>query len=105
MDISTLTIILTALQGPASSIVVCFIMLYGFGWVLIKHILPKQDLLMEKFLQESKEARLIFQHAVDVMASRLIKLDDNVVIIGENIKEVEKDVETIKKTIAKINKD
>lgn len=101
MDTVTLQLLLTAIQGPASAVVVSMLLLVGFMQFLIKHVLPRQDLLMEKFLQESKEARLIFQHAVDVMAQRLIKLDDNVVVIGENIKEVEKDVESIKRTISK----
>jgi hypothetical protein len=56
-------------------------------------------------MEEAKESRLTFERAVDVMAQRLAKVDDNVLIIGQNIKEVEKDIESIKKVISRKDKE
>jgi hypothetical protein len=101
MDTVTLQLLLTAIQGPAAAVVVSMLLLAGFMQFLIKHVLPRQDAWIAKVMEEARESRLTFERAVDVMAQRLIKLDDNVVVIGKNIKEVEKDVESIKRTISK----
>jgi hypothetical protein len=77
------------------------ILLAAFMHFLIKHVLPRQDAWIAKVMEEAKESRLTFERAVNVMAEKLAKVDDNVLIIGQNIKEVEKDVESIKKVISK----
>jgi hypothetical protein len=101
MDPATLTLLLTAIQGPAAAVVVSMILLASFMHFLIKHVLPRQDAWIAKVMEEAKESRLTFERAVNVMAEKLAKVDDNVLIIGQNIKEVEKDVESIKRTISK----
>jgi F0F1-type ATP synthase membrane subunit b/b' len=101
MEPATLSLILTAIQGPAAALVVSLLMMYAFLQFLIKHVLPKQDQWIEKALEESREARKTFEAAVAIMASRLTKVDESVVEIGHNIKDIEKDVESIKKTISK----
>ena len=105
MDASTLTLLLTAIQGPAAAVVVSMILLAAFMQFLIKHVLPRQDAWIAKVMEEAKESRLTFERAVDVMAQRLAKVDDNVLIIGQNIKEVEKDIESIKKVISRKDKE
>jgi hypothetical protein len=105
MDTATIGLLLTAIQGPAAAVVVSMILLAAFMHFLIKHVLPRQDAWIAKVMEESRESRLTFERAVDVMAQRLVKLDDNVIIIGKNIKEVEKDVESIKRTISKKDKE
>jgi hypothetical protein len=105
MDTATIGLLLTAIQGPASAVVVSMVLLASFMQFLIKHVLPRQDAWIEKVMEEAKESRLTFERAVDVMAQRLAKVDDNVLIIGKNIKEVEKDVESIKRTISKKDKE
>ena len=101
MEPATLSLLLTAIQGPAAALVVSMILLAAFMQFLIKHVLPRQDAWIAKVMEEAKESRLTFERAVDVMAQRLAKIDDNVLVIGHNIKEVEKDVESIKRTISK----
>ena len=105
MDAATLTLLLTAIQGPAAALVVSMILLAAFMHFLIKHVLPRQDAWIAKVMEEAKESRLTFERAVDVMAQRLAKVDDNVLIIGQNIKEVEKDIESIKKVISRKDKE
>jgi len=105
MEPATLTLLLTAIQGPAAAVVVSMILLAAFMHFLIKHVLPRQDAWIAKVMEEAKESRLTFERAVDVMAQRLAKVDDNVLIIGQNIKEVEKDIESIKKVISRKDKE
>jgi len=105
MEPATLSLILTAIQGPAAALVVSLLMMYAFLQFLIKHVLPKQDKWIEKALEESREARKTFENAVAIMASRLTKVDESVIEIGHNIKDIEKDVESIKKVISRRDKE
>lgn len=105
MEPATLSLLLTAIQGPAAALVVSLLMMYAFLQFLIKHVLPKQDQWIEKALEESREARKTFENAVAIMASRLTKVDESVIEIGHNIKDIEKDVESIKKTISRRDKE
>jgi hypothetical protein len=105
MDSATIELLLTAIQGPASAVVVSMILLAAFLHFLIKHVLPRQDAFIEKALEESKANRHTFEQAVQVMAERLEKIGENVVSIGHNVREVEKDVESIKRTISKKDKE
>jgi hypothetical protein len=101
MDIELLKLILEASAGPASGVVVAIGMMVSFGWFLIKHVLPKQDIWIEKALDESKENRKTFQAAVDVMAERLTKIDTNITVVAKDVRSVERDIDDIKKIINK----
>lgn len=85
-------IIVNAVAGPASGIVVSMLCLFGFGWFMIKHMLPQQEKQLDKLLDESKEQRKTFEKSVTTMARRMDKMEDDV-------SEILKDVQHIKQKV------
>ena len=73
--------LLTAVAGPAAATVVSLICMFSFGYVLIKHILPRQDKTIDAFVKESRENRKTFQEAITVMASRLDRVEEDVTYV------------------------
>lgn len=87
MDAATLSLILSAVSGPASGIVVALICLFGFGYFMIKHLLPQQQAMIDDFVKESRANRKIFADAVEIMSRRLDKVEDKVEEIKVILKE------------------
>ena len=78
MDATTLSIILSAVAGPASGVVVALLCLFGFGYFMVKHMLPQQQNMINDFVKESRASRKIFVDAVEIMSRRLDKVEDKV---------------------------
>lgn len=100
MEPTTLTAILGAISGPAAATVVMFIVLAGFAWLFVKHLLPlaeklikdsneRHDALIERLMVEHKEDRDIFSKSLKEISSELKKLAVGVNINSERIKELE----------------
>lgn len=71
-------LLLTAVAGPAAATVVALICLVGFAWFMIKHMLPRQDKIIDDFVKEGRANRKVFVDAVEVMSRRLDKVEDTV---------------------------
>ena len=71
-------LLLTAVAGPAAATVVALICLVGFAWFMIKHMLPRQDKIIDDFVKEGRANRKVFVDAVEVMSRRLDKVEDAV---------------------------
>jgi hypothetical protein len=82
-------LVLTAVAGPAAATVVALLCLVGFGWFMIKHMLPNQQKVMEEFIKEGRANRKVFVDAVEVMSRRLDKVED---AVGD----IKSDVQVIK---------
>jgi hypothetical protein len=78
MDAATLSMILSAVSGPASGVVVALLCLFGFGYFMVKHMLPQQQNMIDDFVKESRANRKVFVDAVEIMGRRLDKVEDNV---------------------------
>jgi hypothetical protein len=78
MDEATLQIILSAVSGPASGVVVAMLCMGGFGYFLVKHLLPAQQKIMDGFITESRANRKVFVDAVEVMSRRLERVEDDI---------------------------
>ena len=78
MEAATLTLILSAVAGPASGVVVALLCLFGFGYFMVKHMLPQQQAMIDDFVKESRANRKVFVDAVEIMGRRLDKVEDNV---------------------------
>jgi hypothetical protein len=78
MDAATLSMILSAVAGPASGVVVALLCLFGFGYFMVKHMLPQQQNMIDDFVKESRANRKVFVDAVEIMGRRLDKVEDNV---------------------------
>ena len=78
MDAATLSIILSAVAGPASGVVVALLCLFGFGYFMVKHMLPQQQNMIDDFVKESRANRKVFVDAVEIMGRRLDKVENNV---------------------------
>jgi len=82
-------LVLTAVAGPAAATVVALLCLVGFGWFMIKHMLPNQQKVMDEFIKEGRANRKVFVDAVEVMSRRLDKVED---AVGD----IKSDVQVIK---------
>ena len=78
MDPSTLGLLVSAVSGPASGIFVALLCLFGFGYFMVKHMLPQQQNMIDDFVKESRANRKVFVDAVDIMSKRLEKVEDDV---------------------------
>ncbi len=70
--------LLSAVAGPASGVVVALLCLFGFGYFMVKHMLPQQQNMIDDFVKESRANRKVFVDAVEIMGRRLDKVEDNV---------------------------
>ena len=78
MDPATLSLLVSAVAGPASGVVVALLCLFGFGYFMVKHMLPQQQNIIDDFVKESRANRKVFVDAVEIMGRRLDKVEDNV---------------------------
>ena len=78
-------LLLTAVAGPAAATVVALLCLVGFGWFMIKHMLPNQQKVMDEFIKEGRANRKVFVDAVEIMSRRLDKVEDAVGDIKSDI--------------------
>jgi len=78
-------LVLTAVAGPAAATVVALLCLVGFGWFMIKHMLPNQQKVMDEFIKEGRATRKVFVDAVSVMSERLNRVEDTVSDIKSDI--------------------
>lgn len=78
METATLGLILSAVAGPASGVVVALLCILMFGYFLIKHLLPQQQNMIDDFVKESRANRKVFVDAVEIMGRRLDKVEDSV---------------------------
>jgi hypothetical protein len=85
MDAATIEIIINAISGPASAVAVSLLCMFGFGYFLVKHMLPSQQKVMDSFIIESRANRKVFVDAVEVMSRRLEKVEDDVKDIKHSV--------------------
>jgi len=78
-------LILQSVAGPAAATVVALLCLVGFGWFMIRHMLPQQNKVMDEFIKEGRANRKVFVDAVEVMSRRLDKVEDAVGDIKSDI--------------------
>jgi len=78
MEAATIGMLLSAVAGPASGVVVALLCLFGFGYFMVKHMLPQQQAMIDDFVKESRANRKVFVDAVEIMGRRLDKVEDNV---------------------------
>lgn len=78
MDEATLTLLINAISGPASAVAVSLLCMAGFGYFLVKHMLPAQQKVVDGFITESRANRKVFVDAVEVMSRRLERVEDDI---------------------------
>ena len=86
MDAATLSLIISAVSGPASGVAVAIICILMFGYFLVKHLLPQQQAMIDDFVKESRASRKVFVDAVEIMSRRLDKVEDTVGDIKDILK-------------------
>ena len=52
MDAATLSLIISAISGPASGVAVAIICILLFGYFLVKHMLPQQQAMIDDFVRK-----------------------------------------------------
>jgi hypothetical protein len=86
MEPQSLELIINAIAGPASGIIVALLCLSGFGFFMIKYLLPQQDRHIDKLLDDNKEQRKLFEKSINTVARRLDKVEDDVSDILSEVK-------------------
>ena len=86
MDAATLSLIISAVSGPASGVAVAIICILLFGYFIVKHMLPQQQAMIDDFVKESRASRKVFVDAVEIMSRRLDKVEDTVGDIKDILK-------------------
>jgi hypothetical protein len=77
VEVETVELILTAVAGPASGVAVALLCLSGFGWFLVKHLLPQQEKALDKVLADSAADRKLFERSITTVTRRLDKIEDD----------------------------
>ena len=85
MESATVELVMTAVSGPASGVAVALICLGGFGWVLVKHILPAQEKALDKVLADSAADRKLFERSITTVTRRLDRIEDDLTTIKGKI--------------------
>jgi hypothetical protein len=88
MDPATLSLLVSAVSGPASGVVVAMLCLVGFGYFMVKYMLPQQQKMIDDFVKESRASRKIFIDAVEIMSRRLDKVEDGLDSVEDGVKEI-----------------
>jgi cobalamin biosynthesis protein CobD/CbiB len=83
MDPATLSLLVSAVSGPASGVVVAMLCLVGFGYFMVKYMLPQQQTMINDFVKESRASRKVFVDAVEIMSRRLDKVEDGLDSVEE----------------------
>jgi hypothetical protein len=78
VDSETLNLILSAVSGPASGVAVALLCMAGFGYFLIKWLLPQQERMLNAALEDSRKNRKVFVDAVEVMSRRLERVEEDI---------------------------
>ena len=92
------------IAGPASAVAVCLLVIYGAGYVLIKHILPEQRASLDKVLLDSHENRLIFKQAVEVIDERFRSIEKNISAVKKDVAAIERDMKKVETTVEALAK-
>jgi hypothetical protein len=88
MDAATLSLLVSAVSGPASGIFVALLCLFGFGYFMVRYLLPQQQAMIDDFVKESRASRKIFVDAVEIMSRRLDKVEDGLENVEDGVKEI-----------------
>ena len=86
MDAATISLLVSAISGPASGVAVAMLCILMFGYFLVKHMLPQQQAMIDDFVKESRASRKVFVDAVEIMSRRLDKVEDAVGDIKDILK-------------------
>ena len=85
MESATVELVMTAVSGPASGVAVALICLGGFGWFLVKHLLPAQEKALDKVLADSAADRKLFERSITTVTRRLDRIEDDLTTIKGKI--------------------
>jgi hypothetical protein len=87
---------INAATGPASGVIVSLLCLGGFGWFLVRHLLPGHERQIDKILDSHKEDRVVFKDAITGIGHELKSLTVKVENMNEKLEDIEDDVKDLK---------
>jgi hypothetical protein len=89
--------LIQGISGPASGVVISAACLAGFGWFLVKHLLPSHERQIDKILLSHSEDRGVFKDSLTGLSGDLKVLSTKVEIIDNKIDSIEDEVKDLKK--------
>ena len=84
-EAQTVELLLNAVAGPASGIVVALIAMGAFGFFLIKFLLPQQERSLDKVLQSHASDRKTFEKSIMAISKRIDVLEENLEEVSKNV--------------------
>lgn len=88
--------LITGISGPASGVLVSVLCLLGFGWFLVRYLLPGHERQIDKILESHKEDRVVFKDAITGIGHELKHLAVKVETMSEKLGDIEEDVKDLK---------
>jgi hypothetical protein len=83
--LQTVELLINAVAGPASGIVVSLIAMGAFGYFLIKYLLPAQERSLDKVLQSHESDRKTFEKSILTVSKRIDKVEENLEEVAKNV--------------------
>ena len=84
-EVKTIELLINAVAGPASGIVVALIAMGAFGYFLIKFLLPQQERSLDKVLQSHEADRKTFEKSILTVSKRIDKVEENLEEVAKNV--------------------
>lgn len=88
--------LIAGISGPASGVLVAVLCLAGFGWFLVRHLLPGHERQIDKLLDSHKEDREVFKDAITGIGHELKHLSIKVETMNDKLEDIEDDVKDLK---------
>tara|TARA_R110000868_G_scaffold89970_2_gene250067 strand:- start:986 stop:1270 length:285 start_codon:yes stop_codon:yes gene_type:complete len=84
-EAQTVELLLNAVAGPASGIVVSLMSMGAFGYFLIKYLLPQQERSLDKVLQSHEADRKTFEKSILTVSKRIDRVEENLEEVAKNV--------------------
>ena len=84
-EVKTIELLINAVAGPASGIVVALIAMGAFGYFLIKYLLPQQERSLDKVLQSHEADRKTFEKSILTVSKRIDRVEENLEEVAKNV--------------------
>jgi hypothetical protein len=88
--------LINGVSGPASGVVIAVSCLGGFGWFLVKHLLPSHERQIDKMLVSHGEDRVLFKQSLTELTGEMKSISSKVETIDRKIDAIEDDVKDLR---------
>jgi hypothetical protein len=96
MSVEWIPQVIDGISGPASGVFIALACLGGFGWFLVKHLLPSHERQIDKMLVSHGEDRGLFKQSLTDLTGEMKSISVKVESIDRKVDAIEDDVKDLK---------